>query len=255
MTGALHVVEYDAIAYRRTWRGSLLVSFISPLLFLAAMGVGLGDLVNRGSGGVAGVSYLHFLAPGLLAATAMQTATAEMTFPIMGKVHWLRIYEAMLATPLTVRDVLVGEVVWLSVRLAAVATIFFCVMAMFGVVTTPLALLAIPVGTVTGLAFGVPIMAFSATRHNDSGFAALQRFVIMPLFLLSGAFFPIDQLPRALEVVAWMAPLAHAVAVTRGAVLGSLGGWTTVGHVVVLAAYIAAGLVAARWALTRRLVV
>jgi lipooligosaccharide transport system permease protein len=254
VTGATHVLEYDLAVYRRTWRGSILVSFVSPVLFLAAMGVGLGGLVHSGAGTVEGVSYLDFLAPGLMAATAMQTASVETTFPIMGKVHWMRTYEAMLATPLAVRDLLAGEVTWLLIRLTTVAVVFFSVMALFGVVTSPEALLAIPAAVLTGLAFGLPILAYSATQRNTVGFAAIERFIILPLFLLSGPFFPIDQLPQALQVVAWLAPLAHGVALTRGAVLGTLSSEATALHIAVLAAYAIAGSLAARVTLRRRLV-
>jgi len=253
-TGPLRVLEHDAVVYRRTWRGSMLVSFISPLLFLAAMGVGLGNLVHNGTGTVEGVSYVRFLAPGLMAAAAMQTAVVEMTYPIMGKVHWQRIYEAMLATPLAVRDLLIGEVAWLTIRLTMVATVFFVVMVAFGTVRAPLALVAIPAAVLTGLAFGAPVLAFSATQTRDSGFAALNRFIVLPLFLLSGPFFPIEQLPRLLESVAWVAPLAHGVALTRGAVLGTLGAGSALVHVIVLGAYAVSGVVVARGTLTRRLI-
>jgi lipooligosaccharide transport system permease protein len=205
----LRVLEHDLAVYRRTWRGSILVSFISPVLFLAAMGVGLGNLVRNGAGTVDGVSYVRFLAPGLLAATAMQTAVIETTYPIMGKLHWQRIYEAMLATPLAVTDLLIGEIAWLTLRLITVASVFFVVMTVFGTVHTPSAPAAIPATVLTGLAFGTPVLAFSATQTRDSGFAALNRFLVLPLFLLSGPFFPIEQLPRLLEAVAWAFPLAH----------------------------------------------
>jgi lipooligosaccharide transport system permease protein len=252
--GAAHVLEYDLLVYRRTWRGSVLVSFVSPVLFLAAMGLGLGGLVRSGVGTLDGVSYLDFLAPGLMAATAMQTASIETTFPIVGKVIWMRTYEGMLATPLAVRDLLAGEAAWLVIRLTTVAVVFFAVMLLFGVVTGPGALLPIPAAVLTGLAFGLPILAYSATQRNTVGFAALERFIILPLFLLGGAFFPIDRLPPFLQAVAWLAPLAHGVALTRGAVLGTLGSEAAAFHVAVLAAYAIAGALAARVTLRRRLV-
>ena len=98
------------------------------------------------------------------------------------------------------------------------------------------------------------MLAFSATQTRDSGFAALNRFIVLPLFLLSGPFFPIEQLPRLLESVAWVAPLAHGVALTRGAVLGTLGAGSALVHVIVLGAYAVSGVVVARGTLTRRLI-
>jgi lipooligosaccharide transport system permease protein len=252
--GALRILEHHLAVYRRTWRGTVLVSFLSPLLFLASMGIGLGGLVNRNSGGIGGVSYLRFLAPGLLAATAMQTAAFETMYPIMGRLRWDKTYDGMLATPLRIRDLVGGEVLWLAGRLLTSAALFTTVMALFGVLRSPEALLAVPAAAATGLAFGAPIIGFSATRENDSGFAGLTRFVILPLFLLSGPFFPIEQLPRLLQAVAWAGPLAHGVALTRGLVLGTLDGGGALIHTAVLAAYTTAGILGARWALTRKLV-
>src|SRR5437588_10128462 len=104
MIGTWRVLGRRLVVYRRTWRGGMFVSFASPILFLAAMGIGLGSLIARGPvRTVGGVSYLAFLAPGLLAATAMQTAFVEETYPIMAKLHWLRTYDGMLATPHTIR--------------------------------------------------------------------------------------------------------------------------------------------------------
>jgi lipooligosaccharide transport system permease protein len=254
MTLALRIVQHNALVYRRTWRGSVFSSFASPLLFLTAMGLGLGGLVNRSSGGVGGVTYLQFLAPGLLAAATMQTAAGETMFPIMAKIVWQRTYEGMLATPLTVRDLLVGEIGWLVVRLAMVAAIFFGVMALFGVPRSPEAALAVPAAVLNGLAFGAPILAFSATQRNAARFAVLQRFVLMPLFLFGGAFFPIEKLPTLVQGVAWLTPLSHGVALTRGLTLGTLTLGPGLVHVAVLLLFACAGTAAAAITLPRRLV-
>lgn len=252
-SSALHVVEYDAMVFRKSWRSALFVSLIQPLFFLAAMGVGLGGLVRGGRAAVDGVTYLHFLAPGMLATTAMQNAAVETTYPIMSRLHWQRIYEAMLNTPLRVRDLLVGEMAWLTLRVAATAVLFFAVAALFGAVASPLAPLAIPVGTLTGLAFGTPIFAFTATQRNDSGFNAINRFIIVPLFLLGGAFFPITQLPRVLQGIAWCTPLTHGVALCRDLFLGTAGLPSSLVHLGVLLLYTAAGLLVATYTYNRRL--
>lgn len=254
MTVSLSVLEHNALTYRRTWRGSVLVSFISPVFFLTAMGLGLGSLVNRGAGGIGGVPYRDFLAPGLLVAAAMQTAAIEMTYPIMAKVYWQRTYEAMLATPLRVRDLLVGEVSWISVRLAMVATLFFMVMGAFGTIHSAWALLALPAAVLTGLAFAAPILAYSATQTRDSGFSVIQRFIVNPLFLFAGTFFPIERLPLVLQVVANVSPLYHGIQLARGLSLGTLRPAAALLHLAVLAAYILAGVAAAAITLQRRLV-
>lgn len=253
LAGALHVVEYDAIVFRRVWRGTIMTSFFNPLFFLGAMGLGLGTFVNRGAGGIGGVPYLEFLAPGLIAAATMQTAAGETMYPILGKIIWDRTYDAMLSTPLRIADLIAGEVAWVMLRMLMVSTIFWVVMAVFGVVHSPLTLLAIPAAVLNGLAFATPIMAFTATRQDDSGFANIFRFVIMPLFLLGGAFFPISKLPLLLQAGAWLTPLAHGVALCRSLVLGNLVAGEVVLHVAVMAAYVIGGYVVARILFLRRL--
>ena len=254
-TPALRVVEYDVAVFRKSWRSALFVSLISPLLFLSAMGLGLGGLVRGGRAAIEGVSYLHFLAPGLLATTCMQSAANETTYPIMGRLHWNRIYEAMLNTPLRVRDLMAGEMLWLTLRILATAVVFFAVAALFGAVQSPLGLLAIPVATLTGLAFGTPIFAFTATQRNDAGFNAINRFIVVPLFLLGGAFFPITQLPRVLQGLAWCTPLTHGVALCRDLMLGVAGVPSALAHLAVLFAYFAIGLALGSVTYRRRLLV
>ncbi len=251
--GAIRVVEHNALIFTRLWRGSIMVSFFTPLFFLASMGLGLGSLVNRGSGGVGGVPYIDYLAPGLLAATTMQAAAFECMYPILSKILWDKVYDAMLATPLTIRDVLAGEVAWVTLRLLMVSSIFWCVMAGFGVAHTPESLLVIPAATLNGLAFAAPIMAFTATQRTDNAFSTIFRFVITPLYLLGGAFFPITTLPLALQAVAWASPLAHGVELCRGLVLGNLAAGGAVIDITVLLAYTIAGVAFARPLLTKRL--
>jgi lipooligosaccharide transport system permease protein len=254
MTGTLRVLEHHLLVYRRTWKGSVFVSFVSPILFLGAMGFGLGSLISRGpSRSVDGVSYLAFLAPGLLAATAMQSAYVEATYPIMARIQWLRTYEGMLATPIGVLDVLAGEFGWLALRLALGSCAFFLVMLLFGTVHSGLALLAIVVAVLTGLAFATPILAFTATQRKDTSFPFIGRFLITPLFLLGGVFFPIHQLPQLVQGIAWLTPLAHGVALARGLLVGRAPSSTSV-HLAVLLAYAAIGIAVARVTLQRRLV-
>jgi lipooligosaccharide transport system permease protein len=248
------VLEHNLMVYRRTWRGSVFMSFISPVFFLTAMGLGLGTLVRQGVGTVEGVSYRDFLAPGLLAATAMQTASFEMTYPIMSKVYWQHTYEGILATPLRVGDLVAGEIAWIVVRLLMVTSIFFLVIELFGANRSAAGPLAIVVAMLTGLAFATPIMAFSATRKGDNGFSVLQRFIVTPLFLFGGAFFPVSRLPGVLQVVAQFTPLYHGVALARGLTLGRATFLSALLHVLVLLVYAVAGAMAAVIAMRRRLI-
>ena len=225
MTVMTRVVEVRALQYRRRFRASVFSSFLNPVLFLLAMGVGLGTYVDRSGTATAalgGLTYLQFLAPGLLAATTMQAAAFEATFPIMGGLTWQKTFHAMYATPISPRDIVVGNLVWIVIRLTTIAAIFTAVMALFGAAASPLILLGIPAAVLTGMAFAAPIAAFSATQKTPSKFATIFRFGITPLFLFSGTFFPISSLPVVLQGLAWLTPLFPGVALTRGLSLGTL---------------------------------
>jgi lipooligosaccharide transport system permease protein len=215
------VFEHRFLSYRRTFRASIFSSFLSPILFLTAMGIGLGSYVSD-SAAIGGVPYLVFLAPGLLAATAMQSASFEATFPIMGGLVWGRIFHGMYATPITPRDIALGNLAWIAARLTLITTIFTIVIVLFGAAESPLIVLAIPAAILTGMAFAGPIAAFSATQKTPNKFATIFRFGITPLFLFSGTFFPISSLPAALQAFAWLTPLFHGVALTRGLSLGTI---------------------------------
>jgi lipooligosaccharide transport system permease protein len=254
MSGALRVLEYHLTVYRRTWKGSVFTSFFAPILFLTAMGVGLGSLISRGPVRlVDGLPYLVFLAPGLLVATAMQTGYGETTYPIMARIQWERTYDGMLATPLRILDIVAGEFGWLVFRLALSSAAFFLVMLLFGAVRSPLGVLAIVAGALTGLAFAAPIFAWTATQHTDISFALIGRLLITPLFLLGGVFFPIHQLPQLIQGIAWLTPLSHGVALARSLTVGAVTPSAGL-HLAVLLAYAAIGIGAARITLHRRLV-
>ncbi len=234
----LRSLAYWAYQYKRTWRGSVTTSFLYPVLYLAALGVGLGSLVDHHAHAVSGVSYLDFLAPGLLAATAMQVGANEAMYPVMDAIKWGRTYLAMLATPLTTKDVLRGHLAWILFRLLTVCAIYLAIMEGFGTLRSGFAALAIPAGVLTGFAFVAPITAFAATQESDRGFSTLYRLGLIPLFLFSGTFFPVTQLPRWLQFLAYATPLYHGVALCRGLVLGDLGlaaGAVHVGYLAVVA--------------------
>jgi lipooligosaccharide transport system permease protein len=253
---ALRSFEYWLFQYKRTWRGSVISTILFPVLFLASMGLGLGTLVDSStSGGVEGHSYLVFLAPGLLAATAMQTAVGESTYPVMGAIKWIKTYHAMLATPLGVLDVLVGHLLYIGVRVLIGSTIFLAVMTGFGAVDGPLALLTLPAAVLTGLAFATPVVAYSAVLENDYGFAVLLRFVVVPLFLFGGVFYPVTQLPLVLEQLAYLTPLWHGVALSRELALGTATAGSTLLHVAYLAVWIVVGFAFAVRNYQRRLAV
>ncbi len=244
LAAAARVFEHRAYQYRRAFRGSLFSSFVNPALFLLAMGIGLGGYVNASSAeAFDGVSYLQFLAPGLLAGAAMQQAIFESTFPVLYGLVWRRIFHAMYATPIGPRAVAIGTLAWIAFRLALVAAIFTLVAWLFGAVASPLAVLGIPTAVLTGLAFAGLNGAFMATQRTPDKFAAIFRWVIMPLYLLSGTFFPLDSLPDAIQPIAWLSPLWHGVELTRGLSLGTIfdDPVRAVAHVAVLCALTGVG--------------
>ena len=251
----LRAARYWGYQYKRTWRSSIATSFLIPVLYLAAMGVALGSLINKHSHGVDGVSYVAFLAPGLLAGTAMQIGTNDTMYPVLGAIKWMRTYLAMLAGPLDVYDVLLGHLAWVAARISIVVSIYLAVMAAFGVIYSPWAVLALPAGVLTGMAFAAPMSAFAATLEKDSGFSTLYRFVIIPLFLFSGTFFPISQLPLVLQFVAYVTPLYHGVALCRDLTLGTVHLWADLGHAAYLCLWVGVGYAVGRRTFARRLVV
>jgi lipooligosaccharide transport system permease protein len=250
----LRPLEFFLTQYRRGWRGSAVSSVVTPVVYLLALGVGLGVFVDRSTNLPQGVSYLEFVAPGLMAATAMQIASFEASWPVLGAIKWHRQYHAMLATPLRIRDVILGHQAYFVFRLALTATVYFVVITAFGAVNSPLGVLAIPVTVLVGLSFTAPIAAWAAHTDTEASFVAIFRFLILPMFLFSGTFFPISSLPKALEVIAWFTPLWHGVTLCRDMTLGNVVPADLL-HVAYLLAFIAAGLVAAKITYSRRLVV
>jgi len=254
VAGVRHL-EHNILVYRRVWRGTAFSTILSPILFLSAMGIGLGSLVQATTA-FGGVSYLAFLAPGLLAAQAMQTATIESSWPLLAGFRWLKTFEAEIATPQRPKDIVLGHLYWQVVRLGIVTGIFLIVMFFFGALTSLSALLMWPAAILTGLAFGMPMAAWTATRQRETSFPILFRLVFTPLFLFSGTFFPITQLPAILQPAAWLTPLFHGVALTRSLGLGQpLELWAYAVHLAVLVGLVVIGTAIAFRTFRKRLVV
>jgi lipooligosaccharide transport system permease protein len=253
MTYALRSYEFWVTAYRRTWRGTFATSIVNPVFYLGALGVGLGTLVNKSGSTPDGVEYLAFVAPGVLAATAMQIGATEAMWPVLGSIRWTRGYFAMLATPLQVRDIVLGHQAWMSTRVVSSCAVYLAVIAAFGGILSPLGVLALPVCFLIGLAFSAPVAAYAATRQEDSSFVVLNRFVLVPMFLFSGTFFPVSRLPDVLRWIAYATPSWHGVDLCRSLTLGRVD-WALAGvHVVYLTAWAVGGVFAALYTYRRRL--
>lgn len=257
LRGPWRVVESELLGYKRTWRGTAISSFVNPILFLTAMGLGLGSLVDSGEGDL-NVSYLAFVATGLMAASAMQNGAADGAFPVMAGIKWRKNFEGAISTPISPADIVTGRFIWGSFRLAFVLTVFAVIATLFGALELGPALLAVFPGILTGLAFTAAVTAFTITREDDTSLSTMFRFGIIPLFLFSGTFFPISQLPPFLQSVAYVTPLFHGVELVRkvalpdadASVVTAMPMWIHVAYLVTMAVV---GLVlSARW-LDRRL--
>jgi len=213
--------EFWLVRYRRVWRGSVATSVVNPVFYLAALGIGLGTLVNHSASRPGHVSYVDFVAPGLLAAAAMQTAAGEASFPILAAIKWTRQYQAMLATPLGIRDIFLGHQLFIVTRVLISSAIYLAVIAAFGTIHSPLGVLALPACVLLGAAFGTAIAAYTTgVAHEGNEFNALFHFGIVPMFLFSGTFFPVSRLPVPLDWIALATPLWHGVALCRDLTLG-----------------------------------
>jgi lipooligosaccharide transport system permease protein len=243
------------LMYRRTWRSSVWSSVLGPLFYLGAMGYGLGSLVDKnGTAALGGVPYVVFVAPAVLAVQAMNTGMSNALFPVFGAVHWNRIYLAARATMLRSGDIYRGHLLFITMRITMNSACFVVLMAAFGLIRSPWAVLLLPAAALTGFAFATPCAAWAVTLERDSQMNYPIRFGAVPLMLFSGTFFPITQLPAWVRPVAWITPLWHGTELTRGAALGTLRLGPALGHIGYLVALLVIGALLARWRFRVRLV-
>jgi lipooligosaccharide transport system permease protein len=256
LAGAARMLDYWAIVYRRSWKGSVITSFVTPLLYVLAMGVLLGGFIDGDPSELEGAtSYLDFVAPGLLAGQAMTIVFGEVTYPVMGMVKWHKTYFGMTASPLGVPDVILAHLGFTLFRVATSCAVFVVVMAPFGVfASVGGAVGAFVVSLLVGLAFATPVFGLSAGLKDESPFALVFRLGLMPLFLFSGAFFPISNLDGWLQALAKVTPLWHGVDLTRMLTVGDVD-WSMAGiHVLYLSVLAVLGWFWAVRRLTRRMV-
>ena len=255
--GAARLTDYWVTVYRRTWKGSAVSSFVAPLFYVVAMGVLLGGFIDADPDQLEGAtSYLAFIAPGLLASQAMTTVFGETTYPVMSMVKWQKTYFSMTASPLSVGEVILAQLGFVVVRAATTCGVFLLVMAPFGVFDSWVgALAALPVQLLLALAFATPVLALSAGLQDESPFALIYRLGLIPLFLFSGAFFPVANLDGWMQVLAKATPLWHGVDLTRMLTLDRFDAPTAAVHVVYLVVLAALGWVWAVHRLTKRMVV
>jgi lipooligosaccharide transport system permease protein len=242
------VLERFLVSYRRLWQASVFSSFVLPVLFVLSIGIGVGGYV----GDVQGVSYLSWIIPGVLASTAFQLAIGESTFPVLGDFKWTRAYHAMRATTVRIGDMVAGFQLFIVFRVLIASVVFLLVSLAFGALHSWWALATPLIACLLALSVAAPTSAFAATIENDSYFALLFRFVVIPSSLFAGVFFPVEQLPTAARLVAYLSPLYHGVDLCRAATLGrapTFPIWVQLGYLLLCAA----GLWWARAAYRRKL--
>ena len=233
------------------------ISIANPVLYLVSIGLGVGAYIDKNTGGmgVDGVSYITFLAPALLATAAIQGAIDESVFPTLEGFKWNKIFFSMNSTPLSGNHIAMGVFFNSLIRVIFTAVMYWLVMLVFGVLESPRSWLAIFTAVMAGAAFGAMMQALAGMLENENiFFTVLNRFVIMPLFLFSGTFYPLTNMPIYLQWIGWISPLWHAT---------ELGRWLTYGHeistqmlyvhFVFLNSLLFIGVIASRRIFTRRL--
>jgi len=245
---------YHARYYAQTWQGSAVSTVLFPIFFLAALGVGVGHLVSAHTGLVEGQTYLHFIAPSLLATSTMQLGEGESLWPVLASVKWIRSYHAAAATPLEPEDIVTGKLSWVVTRAFATGIVYTIVIGCFGALQSWWSLLLPFIGALITLAFAAPLVAYAATVESDASFTMIYRFALVPMFLFSATFYPVAYYPVALRPIVQLVPLYHGVALARAASFGEGSPAALLGHVMFLLAMSVLGVAWARRTLRRRLI-
>lgn len=253
--GWWYLAEWRLIGMKAYWTSIAGTAVLTPVLYVIAMGIGLGTLVDASTGGIGGVPYLTFVAPGLLVSTVVMAAANEFMFPVMGGFKWGKFYFAQSATAASAGQVAAGELVAVSIRMMAEAAVFWLVLVAMGAVDPSWSWLMIPIAALAGMAFGAPIMAFSATLEEEGfEFSMIQRFVLMPMFLFAGTFYPLSTMPIYLQWIGWISPMWHGTQLARAVSFGMpLSSWQVLGHLLFLLSVLAIGSALAVRNFTRRL--
>jgi lipooligosaccharide transport system permease protein len=248
------LVQYWLTDAKRYWRSVLLTGLVQPLFYVLAFGVGLGRVIERNGTSSLGVPYLAFVAPALLVASAVQLGAGDASYPVLSKFKWERSFHGMAATPLSPAQISDGTLLWIALREFANCAVYLAILSLFGATLRWQAVLAIPAAALCGLAMAALVAAYSATRENEGqGFNVLSRFILIPMFLFAGTFYPIDRLPEWGRWVAYVTPLWHGTQLARAAALGTDSVAMIAVHVGYLGALTVLGVVLSRRTFARRL--
>ncbi|MEW6269641.1 MAG: ABC transporter permease [Thermodesulfobacteriota bacterium] len=226
------VTRRNFLSWRRFYRASLVSSLGDPLLFLFGIGWGLGRFV----GDIDGYPYAQYVASGIVASSVMNVATFETTFSSFARMREQRTYEAIRATPVSLTEIMGGDVLWAACKCLLTATVMTLVLLFAGLLASPLAVVLPVAGFLIGLPFGAIGMCVTARAQSWDYFTYYFTLGVSVMFYFSGIFFPIGALPTALQAIGWALPLSHGVAITRALALGDLHAMLLV-HAAVLAVY------------------
>lgn len=232
-TLVMRVFYRNLLVFSKTWKASIMFNFVEPVLYLWAMGFGLGVYVSR----INGMSYIDFLAPALIASSAMFSTTYEMTYGSFTRMGFQKTFHGMVATPVSMDDVVMGEILYGTFKGVLYGIVFFVVVALFGLVKSPWALLVpVPLALMV-MAFSIMSLVWTSIAPNYDSFGYFFTLLISPMFLFAGVFFPVENLPQGLRFLPWMTPLYHAVEVIRPLVLGKVS-WSMLSGLGWLAAFV-----------------
>ncbi len=247
--GGFRVWQRNRDAFFRSWRVEVGGIFVEPFILLVALGFGLGSYIQDFDD----LSYAEFLAPGIIASYAMFHATFDSTFGAYLRMETHHIYEAVLFTPLGPEDIVVGEVMWSATRAVLSAVAVLLVATIFGLVHSPMAVLAIPSAYLIGLSIASIAMIMTATASTIGAMNNFFTLFVLPMFWISGVFFPLDRLPEWAQTLAWVLPLTPSAALVRGLVTGDVS-WIMLAWVAELMAYTVVALFLAAYFMRRRLI-
>lgn len=210
------VFRRNFLVFMKTWKSNIMFNFIEPVMYLWAMGFGLGVYVQQ----VQGLPYVQYLAPGLVVSSAMFATSYEMTYGSFGRMTHLQTFQAMVSTPVSMEDVVVGEIMFGSFKSLLYGLVFLLVLLLFDLIRSPWALLMPGLLVLCGVVFSIPSMIWTSVAPDYDSFGYYFTLVITPMFLFSGIFFPLAGMPPLAQKLAWLTPLYHAVELSRALVLG-----------------------------------
>lgn len=234
--GAFRVWQRNLTVYTKLYKTSLVLNFVEPILYLAAFGLGLGGFVSE----INGVPYIKYIAPGMIASSAMFAAVYECTYGTFVRMTFQRTFDGILATPVGPNEITAAELAWGACKSVLYGTIIMIVIAAFGLVPSPLLLLAIPAIFLGGLIMAEICLVVVALVPGIDSFNYFYTLFLTPMMLFSGIFFPLDAMPRFVSIIAMLTPMYHLVAVCRGCASGMLAPlWPNVLYLVGVAAVLA----------------